>query len=109
MKVTDRKSKLRVVGGWIVLILGIFGPCLRWYDQKAHYMAMPTIYEQLSWFAFGGVFAVIGAWLAFRLKPWWLYTGISVLLVGTYIGLIKYDEAIDDAQFMDFMLRNMGR
>jgi len=109
MKQKRWNSKLPLVGGWLVLILGIVGPCLRWYDQKAHYMAMPTIYEQLSWFALGGAFAVIGAWLAFRLKPWWLYTGILVLLIGAYIGLIKYAEAVDDAQLVDFMFRSIGR
>jgi len=99
---------LRTIGGWILLVLGILGPCLQWYDQKAHYMAMPTVYKQLSWFAFGGVFALIGAWLTFRLKPWWLYLGILILLIGSYIWFWKYDEAIMRAEYLQFMIRNVS-
>jgi hypothetical protein len=109
MKREYLKLRLQLAGGLAVLVGGLTGPCLRWYDQKAHYMGMPSVYEQLSWFAFGGAFAVIGAWLAFRLRPWWLYTAVVVLFIGAYIGFLRHAEAVDSARLTDFLLRNMSR
>jgi uncharacterized membrane protein len=104
----DKGQKTFRILGWIALLAGVVGPFIR-YADATHYMGMPNGYWQASWFISGGAFVVAGAWLAFRLKPWWLYLLGVLVLIGVYIGLVQHAEAEDHRGLMDFLLRSRFR